>query len=135
MASQHHLSSINYEWLTQETFSDLLESYLLARSEKRRAKTLLSQDYINQCIEILKNTPEGENFDSKLKYWVRTTFYIAQVGRQDILYLKKTKKPVCPKEKLYEKLCEFHLEIGHGGMSKTYDAVYNINLIFYINKY
>jgi hypothetical protein len=129
MTSQH---PINHEWLTQETFSELLEEYLLARNEKRRAKTLLSQDCINQCIEILESNENAENYDAKLKYWVRTTFYIGLVGNQCILYHKRMKKPVCPKEKLYEKLCEFHLEIGHGGMSKTYEAVSNINLKLFI---
>ncbi len=51
------------------------------------------------------------------------------IGERNILHYTKTKKPVCPKEELYDKLCEFYLEIEHGGMNKTYDAVRYIILI------
>ena len=119
----------SHDWLSRETFSSLLEEYLLARSEKRRAKALLSRDDIKKCIDVLEKGQEAENYSAKLGYWVRNTFYIMNIGERSILHHTKTKKPVCPKEELYDKLCEFHLEVGHGGMNKTYDAVHYIILI------
>ena len=73
---------------------------------------------------------EAENYSAKLGYWIRNTFYIMNIGERSILHHTKTKKLVCPKEELYDKLCEFHLEVGHGGMNKTYDAVHYFNFYF-----
>ncbi|CAF4364535.1 unnamed protein product [Rotaria socialis] len=60
---------------------------------------------------------------SKFKFWIRTSFRVMEIGSSDIIYNIKNNTPLITHEKIYEKINECHIAVGHSGRDKTWAEV------------
>jgi len=130
-------ASLSYPFVCPLEFEGLLQSYLLSLHVRKRSKALIEQSMADDCLMVLTNPENTKIFGPKFRWWVRkhfvyttTTSMVApedgsepQQQQQCILMDRKNGKPVCVKEKLYEKVAHFHEATGHGGRDKTFKAV------------
>ena len=115
------MSANNFGFLTREKFNEILEAYLNELPENRRAKAVLSQEMVDRAIRVLRDPKMRDNL--KFKSWARNRFTTMNIGNVTKLIEKKSNRPVCPKENLYDVICTLHRLTQHSGYKKTYHEV------------
>ncbi|GJJ79044.1 nascent polypeptide-associated complex subunit alpha [Entomortierella parvispora] len=130
-------ASLSYPFVCPLEFEGLLQGYLLSLHVRKRSKALIEQSMADDCLMVLTNPENTKIFGPKFRWWVRKHFVYTtttsmitpedgsepQQQQQCVLMDRKNGKPVCVKEKLYEKVAHFHEATGHGGRDKTFKAI------------
>ncbi|CAF4573796.1 unnamed protein product, partial [Rotaria sp. Silwood2] len=75
----------------------------------------------NNIMKVLKE--EKTNQTPKFKFWVNNTFKLIQIGEKELIYSKKNNLQLILHEKIYDKIKECHLCVGHSGRDKTWGEV------------
>ena len=114
-----------------DIFYEKFEYYIKNLDEKKREKyTIRNEMYIN-ILNALQN--QNTNFSPKFKFWVRQNFRLVEIGSSEFIYSLKNNLPIIIHEKIYEKINECHIAVGHSGRDKTWAEV--IIIFFYANLY
>src|SRR5205085_9799850 len=92
------MSNNHFNFISRARFDELVENYLNNMSPNRRTKAILTQEIVNQAIEILSGSDTSAN--QRYKHWVLQKFSVMQIGEMKILLLKRSKKPVCARENM-----------------------------------
>jgi len=90
-------------------------------SPNRRVKAVLTREVADQAIEILNSS--NANASPKFKFWVQQTFSLTHTGKAKHLLLKKSNKPVCVRENMYDVIGSIHENLQHAGYAKTFDEL------------
>ena len=72
------MSANDFEFLSREKFDEILDTYLNDLPENRRAKAIISQEMMDQAIQIFDDG--NTNQDPKFKSWVRSKFTTMVIG-------------------------------------------------------
>lgn len=123
LSSTTSTSSYSFDFVSPEEFDGLMDTYLFSLHARKRSKALIDQSLANDCLLVLTNPDNTRIFNPKFRWWVRKHFIFTTLGEFRVLLDKKNGKPVCVKEKLYERIAYFHELIGHGGRDKTFNAI------------
>ena len=115
------MSANNFEFLSREKFDEILDTYLNDLPENRRAKAIISQEMMDQAIQIFDDG--NTNQDPKFKSWVRSKFTTMVIGNAKKLVEKSSAKPVYAKENLYDIIGSLHRILQHAGYKKSYAEV------------
>ena len=75
-------------------------------------------------VHVLKS--EDVNMNAKFKFWVRRSFRLMEIGSSDVVYSIKNNLPLVTHEKIYEKIDQCHIAVGHSGRDKTWAEVFMI---------
>lgn len=102
-------------------FNTRLEEYINKLDIKKRDKYTIKNSTYEQIIDLLKE--KRTNVSSKFKFWSKNTFYLVQIGANDIVYTTKNKLPLITHENIFDKITECHVAVGHSGRDKTWSEV------------
>jgi len=106
------MSNNYFNFISRTRFDELGESYLNSMSPNRRTKAILTQEIVNQAIEILS----GLDISANQKYNTGT----ANVQRDAYWQFYYSKKPMCDRENMYDVICSTHRDLQHAGYRKTF---------------
>jgi len=113
------MSSNSFNFITREKFDELMTNYL---SERQHTKSLISRETANKLLNYFTKR-ENEQVDRTFRCWARSRFNTITIGDVVKVIDKKTGKPICVQDQLYDKIGNSHLELQHAGYKKTYAAV------------
>lgn len=102
-------------------FNHKLQSYIDKLSENKRNKYTIKNDMYSDIFNVLKKN--DTNTTPKFKFWVRETFNLIEVGSSELIYVTRRNLPLITFEKMYEKITECHIAVGHSGRDKTWAEV------------
>src|SRR6185312_4521605 len=106
------MSNNHFNFISRARFDELVENYLNNMSLNCRTKAILTQQIVNQAIEILS----GSDISANQKYNTGT----ANVQRDAYWQFYYSKKPMCVRENMYDVICSTHRDLQHAGYRKTF---------------
>ena len=110
------MSTNYFSFISRTEFDKLVETHLNNMSPNRRVKAVLTREVADQAIEILNSS--NTNASSKFRLWVQQTFSLTHTGKAKHLLLKKSNKPVCVRENMYDVIGSIHENLQHAGYGR-----------------
>jgi hypothetical protein len=113
LVSDHSVSGLpsraQYEQLEKEYLNNLVVH--------RRTKALISQELYSSITESLVDPSNTKIGTAQFRYWARKMFQLVVAGSNRTLL--HAHRPVAARERIYDILCEAHLEVDHAGRDRT----------------
>ena len=109
-----------------ELFYARLDTHIENLNKKFRSKYVIKKTVYDNILSVLK----GTSGDAQFRFWVNKNFMLVTIGGLQVVYEKKSNKPVIIYEQIYKTIKECHERVGHHGHGKTWKEV-----IFYTYKY
>lgn len=106
-----------------DSFNCKLTSYINTLSQNKRSRYTIKELMYSDIVNVLKS--KENNMSPKFKFWAKETFYLVQIGSSESVYIRKRNVPLVTHEKIYEKIAECHIILGHPGRDKTWAEVKN----------
>lgn len=98
-----------------------MQSYINGLDVKKRAKYTINNATYERILQFFLSTDTQAS--PKFKFWAKKTFVCVEIGKKHFVYDKKSNLPLVTHEKLYEKISECHINVGHSGRDKTWAEV------------
>ncbi|CAF3718439.1 unnamed protein product [Rotaria sp. Silwood1] len=102
-------------------FYERFDSYINKLDIKKRNKYTIKDEMYLNITNVLKQ--EDVNASAKFKFWTRRSFRLMEIGSSHLIYNIKNNLPLITYEKIYEKINECHIAVGHSGRDKTWAEV------------
>ncbi|CAF0983467.1 unnamed protein product [Didymodactylos carnosus] len=110
---------------SEKGFFDDVEKYVASLQEKYREKTFIRKETYDKILKslLLEKGTSSESIPTKLVFWARKNFIIEKIAGTDIVCCSKNKKPLCIYESFFNVMKECHLNVSHGGRTKTLNEI------------
>ncbi|CAG8516904.1 10943_t:CDS:2 [Cetraspora pellucida] len=102
-----------YNFMSRETFNNILTEFIQSKDSKYQNVTVISCEHAEKCIKILENPDNNELKNSSLYKWIKKNVLLMRIGDEKKLIKKKDQKEICLKEDLYDYICAYYQMIGH----------------------
>ena len=114
------MSNNHFNFVSRARFDELVENYLNNISPDHRAKAILTQEIVNQAIEILSGSDTSAN--QRYKHWYCKCSAWCILAKWKLYYSKEV-KTVCVRENMYDVICSTHRDLQHAGYRITFEEL------------
>jgi hypothetical protein len=116
---------MEYNFISKETFDNIISSYLSTIPSSRREKALVNLELLERIKKILLDPSNVQTDNKNTRDWAKKRFYIEEIvpGSHRVM-VKNDNKPVLVVENMYNVLCRTHAEIdNHAGQKQLWQSI------------